>query len=157
MERKWGNSMKKRVIFDIYSDENYEDLENNLQEVVCDYLSSNQINATCQVRENRYITIHPHRKKVVLTKILQDDVYYLEKARHKVNIYTSVGDYTIYTSLKALEEELDPETFIRVHQGYIVNINEIAVLGNKQLIVNKCDKVIPVSRRNIATQKRALA
>ena len=64
--------MKKRVIFDIYSDENYEDLENNLQEVVCDYLSSQQINATCQVRENRYITIHPHRKKEVLNYLAEN-------------------------------------------------------------------------------------
>ena len=148
--------MKRRVVFDIYSDENYENLENNLREVVSDYLSSKQINATCQVRESRYITIHPHRKKEVLTKILQDDVYFLEKARHKVNIYTSVGDYTIYSSLKQLEEELDPNIFVRVHQGYIVNINEVAVFGSKQLIVNKCDKVIPVSRRNISKIKKAL-
>ena len=148
--------MKKRMVFDIYSDENYEDLESCLQEVVCDYLSGNQIDATCEVKENRYITIHPHRKKEVLTKILQDDVYFLEKARHKVNIYTSVGDYTIYSSLKQLEEELDPDTFVRVHQGYIVNIHQIAVLGDKQVIVNKCDKVIPVSRRNLSKLKHAL-
>ena len=148
--------MKKRLIFDIYSDENYEDLESSLQEVVSGYLSSRQIDAKCEVKENRYITILPHRKKEVLTKILQDDVYFLEKARHKVNIYTSVGDYTIYTSLKQLEEELDPKTLIRVHQGYIVNINEVAVFGNKQLILNKSGKVIPVSRRNVAKLRRAL-
>ena len=60
--------MKKRLIFDIYSDENYEDLESSLQEVVSGYLSSRQIDAKCEVKENRYITILPHRKKEVLTK-----------------------------------------------------------------------------------------
>ncbi|MBQ3389503.1 MAG: LytTR family transcriptional regulator DNA-binding domain-containing protein [Firmicutes bacterium] len=148
--------MKKRIVFDIYSDENYEDLENSLQEIVSDYLTSKQIKATCQVRENRYITIPPHRKKEVLTKILQDDVYFLEKSRHKVNIYTSIGIYTMYSSLKQMEEILDPEVFIRVHQGYIVNINEVAAFVNKQLLLCNCEKAIPVSRRNIVKLKRAL-
>lgn len=148
--------MKKRLVFDIYSEDDYEDIETCLQEVVSEYLSSRQIDATCEVKESRYITIIPHRKKEALTKILQDNVYFLEKARHKVNIYTAVGDYTIYTSLKQLETELDPKIFLRVHQGYIVNINEVAVLGNKQLIVNKCNRVIPVSRRNLSKVKRAM-
>ena len=148
--------MKKRLVFDIYSDENYEDLENSLQEIVSDYLASNQIKATCEVRENHYISIHPHRKREVLPRILQDDVYFLEKSGHKVNIYTSVGVYTFYSSLKQMEDELDPKVFIRVHQGYIVNINEIAAFVNKQLILSKCGKAIPVSRRNIAKLRRAL-
>jgi DNA-binding LytR/AlgR family response regulator len=59
------------------------------------------------------------------------DVLYLESAKHNVLIHTLDSDYTVATSLKAMEGELEDEDFFRCNSGYLVNLRHVTgVEGN---------------------------
>jgi DNA-binding LytR/AlgR family response regulator len=59
------------------------------------------------------------------------DVLYLESAKHNVLIHTLDSDYTVATSLKAMEGELEGEDFFRCNSGYLVNLRHVTgVEGN---------------------------
>ena len=48
--------------------------------------------------------------------------------------------------MNELEKDLNPQSFIRCHNSYIVNINYIAKLYREHVIL-KNDKSIPISRK----------
>lgn len=72
------------------------------------------------------------------------DILYVEGMQNYVNIYTLKGNFMTILSLKSLEENLNPQTFIRVHKSYIVSISKIdSIDGNEIFIQNHR---IPISR-----------
>ncbi|MDO4496985.1 MAG: LytTR family DNA-binding domain-containing protein [Bacteroidales bacterium] len=80
-----------------------------------------------------------------LYKINYSDLLYIEGQHEYVSFYTTGKRITALYSLKALEENLPADKFVRVHKSYIVsiaNIQEIeqvsvTVAGNKIPIGNK--------------------
>ena len=54
------------------------------------------------------------------------DIIYLESEGDYVMIHTKSGKYLKEKTMKYFEQHLDPETFIRIHRSFIININEIS-------------------------------
>jgi two-component system LytT family response regulator len=52
-------------------------------------------------------------------------VRYITADGHNVNLHTAEGTYSMRRGMTALEAQLDPEQFIRVHRSTIVNLDAV--------------------------------
>jgi len=77
-------------------------------------------------------------------KIPFADILYVEGMQNYVNIYTLKGKFTTILSLKSLEENLDANTFIRIHKSYIVAISKIESIDGNEIFIQT--HRIPISR-----------
>lgn len=51
------------------------------------------------------------------------DVEWLQASGNYVNLHVRGRDYPLRTTMAAIEEQLDPARFVRVHRSYIVNLD----------------------------------
>jgi len=77
-----------------------------------------------------------------LYKINFDDLLYIEGQHEYVSFYTKSKRITALYSLKALEEQLPSDRFVRVHKSYIVSIRDISEI--EQLTVTVAGQKIPI-------------
>lgn len=78
----------------------------------------------------------------LLQKLNTQDILWIEAFGDYIKIQTSEKVYTVYATLKKIEEKL-PEKFVRVHRSFIVNISKITNIDPNNLEINK--KIIPIS------------
>ncbi len=79
-----------------------------------------------------------------LNHVLLDDILYFEGEGEYVRLVTATKQLLIYRRLKDIEEQLSLP-FIRVHNSYIVNIQQIDVLKDNQVYI--ASKQIPLSEK----------
>ena len=82
--------------------------------------------------------------------ISQRDIIHCESDSNYTHIHMIDGKrHTIAKTLKEVEEQLDAEEFIRVHQSHLVNFKHVSryIKGNGGHLVMKDETEIPVSRR----------
>ncbi len=77
-----------------------------------------------------------------LYKIDLEDILYIEGLKDYVKIYTGEKPVVSQISMKALEEKLPPDKFLRVHRSYIVAFRRIGSIQKNQVTVGGKD--IPV-------------
>ena len=80
-----------------------------------------------------------------LVRIELDDIKYIESQHEYIKIHlTNSAPVLTQLSLKAIEEQLSPEKFMRVHRSFIVQLNKISVIDRNRIVFD--GKVyIPVS------------
>jgi DNA-binding LytR/AlgR family response regulator len=61
-----------------------------------------------------------------------------------VTIFTQKGKYITLLYLKNVEQNLDKQSFIRIHKSYIVSIPKIEAIENNEIIIQSFR--IPISR-----------
>ena len=59
-----------------------------------------------------------------------NDILYIESQLHSVNLYVQRKSniskvYTFYSSISSLEQQLEPQGFLRIHKSYLVNMLHI--------------------------------
>lgn len=79
-----------------------------------------------------------------LTKLLLEEIQYVEADRNYCNIVTQNCKYLVVSTLKAIDNELSSAHFIRVHRSYIVNVSKVDVVTDNHLEIGR--KVIPLSK-----------
>jgi len=90
----------------------------------------------------RYIFI---KEGTQFHKVPFDDILYLESDHVYVNVYTGRKKYLVRTSLQQYLDELDTQTFVRIHRGYIVNKNKIDSIAPAQVTI--AGKALPISKK----------
>lgn len=64
-------------------------------------------------------------------RIAVDDIRYIESVRHRVDLHTLDGAFSIATTLKAMEAQLAENGFLRCHSGLLVNLRHVTgIEGN---------------------------
>lgn len=98
--------------------------------------------ATESVKESDCIYVKSDYK---LLQIKLKDIIYIEGLKDYVKIYTKNSPRPILSliSMKAMEERLPADKFIRVHRSFIVQKEEITVINRGRIIFN--DVSIPIS------------
>ncbi|KAA2243520.1 response regulator transcription factor [Chitinophaga agrisoli] len=72
-----------------------------------------------------------------LSKILFDDIYYIEGMKDYVKIVTKQKNVVTYMRMKNIEASLPADLFIRIHKSYIVQTNAIrSIMGNTAELIN---------------------
>jgi len=83
--------------------------------------------------------------------IAASEVEWLQAASNYVNLHLRGRDYPLRTTMAALESQLDPARFVRVHRSYMVNLDcvgEIEPLDSGDARITMSDGTrIPCSRR----------
>lgn len=83
-------------------------------------------------------------EKLELTKIL-----YAESVGNYVRICTEDKTFLAYLTMKSLEAQLPLDTFIKIHQSYLVNYAKIDAIDGNELKVGS--KTLPMSRNHRET------
>lgn len=80
-----------------------------------------------------------------LIQVRISDILYIEGLKDYIKIFVSGQTKAILTlmSMKAIEQALPEDTFMRVHRSYIVNTSKISIIERNHIII--ADHLIPVS------------
>ncbi len=89
-----------------------------------------------------------------------DDILSIESNGHYTRVLTAAGSQFCNLSIGDIETRLDPEHFMRVHRGYVVNLREVTQLlredGRIALRLGGSEAQIPVSRSSTAAVLKRL-
>jgi two-component system LytT family response regulator len=91
--------------------------------------------------------------------IAVDDIDWIEAQDYCAAVHVADAVHVIRQSLTALEAELDPARFVRIHRGAMVNVARIRELrhgANELLVVLHSGVRLPVSRRRREALERLL-
>ncbi len=89
-----------------------------------------------------------------VTKLVCDEIISIDAAGNYMCINTTKKTWIQRTTLKAIYEKLDIETFFQIHRSIIINkdhVNEIISLGNSRYKIklsNNCEVISSTSYRN---------
>ena len=77
-------------------------------------------------------------------KVLYEDIIWIEGLRDyiKINLKSTKKPLIIRSSLKAIEQELHNNKFIRIHKSYLVSINEITAVRKNSIFLR--EKELPI-------------
>ena len=80
-----------------------------------------------------------------LVRVAFDDILYIEGLKDYVKVHLKSDSKPLLslTSLKALEEKLPPNRFMRVHRSFIVSLDQIGAVTRNTIQIG--DSTIPVS------------
>lgn len=80
-----------------------------------------------------------------IRRINFNDILYIEGLKDYIKVYTTGDDKPVLSlnSIKALEQKLPAEKFMRVHRSYIINLDKIETIERSRIIFGKT--YIPVS------------
>lgn len=88
--------------------------------------------------------------------VLLDRLLYIESRLHQLTFYIMEGrlvSYTLNATLNALEQELAPDGFLRLHQSYLANMKHIeGICRYKALLDNGIELDIPKARYRAVEQ-----
>jgi len=90
-----------------------------------------------------------YQTKKDIKKVCIKEIVYFESSLKKIKIVLLDKEDFFYSNFDSIKEKL-PKTFISPHGSFLVNFDKIERISKQDLTM--CNgKVIPVSRRNIAT------
>ncbi|MET1053685.1 MAG: LytTR family DNA-binding domain-containing protein [Pedobacter sp.] len=89
-----------------------------------------------EAKNDTYFFVNPGIKGKML-KINFNDVEFIEGLNNYIVIHTPPNNHIIYLTMKEIESGLPPETFIRIHKSYIVNINKVTLMEGNKIMINK--------------------
>ncbi len=72
------------------------------------------------------------------------DILYIESVGDYVRYFTPAKHYLTHSTLKAVEEKMNPKHFLKVHRSYIVNMSKIKDIQDNSIVIES--KVIPISK-----------
>jgi DNA-binding LytR/AlgR family response regulator len=81
----------------------------------------NKVKTPAQPRKET-ISIHSDKKTVIIPL---NEILFIESQKEYISIQTTSGKHVSKYALSKIEEELNPEKFLRVHRSFIVAIEQI--------------------------------
>lgn len=83
-------------------------------------------------------------------KVMFDDIIWIEGLGDyvKVNLKSTKKPIVVRTSLKAIETELPPNKFIRIHKSYIIAISEITAVRKNSVFIKEMELPVGETFRN---------
>jgi diguanylate cyclase len=90
-----------------------------------------------------------------------DRIVSIQAEEHYSRVFTTDADYFCSLSVSELEARLDPESFLRVHRSYIVNLQRATSYERRNdqaviLLEGSEPRAVPVSRSNVPKLRAAL-
>jgi two-component system, LytTR family, response regulator len=77
-------------------------------------------------------------------KVLYEEILFVEASQNYCFIYTTRTKLITLTSMRALEEQLPADKFLRVQKSYIVSVDRIQSLAGNEITIDKFK--IPISK-----------
>lgn len=87
-------------------------------------------------------------------KLRVEDIRYLESLENYVQLFTTQGQFIVYSTLRELEQKLPDPPFFRTHRSHVVNLDQVQGYEEGCVIIGK--DAVPVSRSCKDELKRRL-
>jgi two-component system LytT family response regulator len=105
-----------------------------------------------------------HRERLVArlgdrsSVIAVEDIDWIEAQDYCAAVHVNSAVHLVRHSLAALEAELDPARFVRIHRSAMVNVSRVSELrhGSELVVVLRSGERLPVSRRRREALERVL-
>ena len=81
------------------------------------------------------------------------DVVWLEMRRHTATIQVGDRAYEVRRTMEALETELDDDRFFRCHRSYLVNLDRVRTLEERDFLMEDGTR-IPISAKRLAEARQ---
>lgn len=94
-------------------------------------------------RDTRILLNLPEGKK----RIAPSQIRYVEVNGHRLIYHTTEGNYAVYGSMKAVEEQLSDQVFSRCNHCYLVNLNFVTAVGAISVMLGKEELQLSRSRK----------
>lgn len=89
-----------------------------------------------------------------LSKILFEDILYIEGMKDYIKIVTKQKNIVTYMRMKSIEQVLPSDHFIRIHKSYIIHVSAIKfILGNSIELHNNESIIISKQYKQILNEK----
>lgn len=75
-----------------------------------------------------------HQNKMV--RLPFDQILFAEASRAYCRVVTTEGEYLLSMSLRALQDELPEQLFLRVHRSYLVNLRKIDEIDSDEILLS---------------------
>lgn len=79
-----------------------------------------------------------------------EDILWFEADGYNIKIFTQAESFKLRKTMKEIEEKLDPETFVRIHRSYIINMDYIKEIQEwfkgDYLVILKNGKKLTISK-----------
>lgn len=126
------------------------------------YIRKNEFNSKIENTINRIIyKTNMNNKKVIFNNsdgrfyISPKNIIYFESLNHSIYIYEENQKVLKVTnSLNQLEQDFSIYDFIRIHSGYLVNLDYVYSIESISVVLST-NKVLPVSRHRLKEVKQA--
>lgn len=70
-------------------------------------------------------------------KILHQEILFIEASQNYSIIHTPRGKFITLTALRAIEEQLPPAKFLRVHKSFIVSVEQIQGVSGNEITITQ--------------------
>ncbi len=89
-----------------------------------------------------------------IIKVNLKDIIYIESLKNYIRVNMVNENIVVYKSISALQKELPPSKFLRIHRSFIIGIDYIESFSPSKLAVNKTE--LPIGRKYKDEVKRSL-
>lgn len=79
------------------------------------------------------ITIHAEKKTIILSV---DEILFIESQKEYIKVQTTSKAYLTKYALTKIEEELNPDQFLRTHRSFIINIKHLKAFNATEVEVS---------------------
>ena len=107
--------------------------------------------STTKDADTQHIFIKSNLKK---RKVYTKDIKWVEALGDYVKLITNHGSFVILSTMKAFENELPSNKFLRIHKSYIINLKKVERYNSKFVEIENSQ--IPLSRNKKTTLSDAL-
>lgn len=83
------------------------------------------------------------------------DIIYFEGQANYLAIHTSNGIYKMRSTMAAVEEELKSSGFLRIHKGFLINLEHIRILKTEELEMDN-GVVLPIGKSYSEEAKKGI-
>lgn len=96
-------------------------------------------------RNKGYIHVLAKGKELI---VQEEDIRYIERKGRNTQIVCSGRTIEIPEKLAELEKKLDPISFVRCHNSFIVNLKAVREISRTEIVLED-EKIIPISRNRL--------
>ena len=101
--------------------------------------------------DDEHIFVRSNFRKV---RVDYKDILWIEALGDYIKLITEKKNILVLTSMKAFEQRLPEDQFLRIHKSYIISLKRIEKFNNT--VVEVCGKQMPLSRKRKAKFMSAL-
>jgi DNA-binding LytR/AlgR family response regulator len=96
------------------------------------------------------LTIHSEKKTVILPV---DEIVFIESQKEYIKVQTTTKSYLSKYALTKIEEELDPDQFLRVHRSFIIHLKYLKAFNASEVEVGNSVITVGGNYKDAVAQK----
>ena len=87
--------------------------------------------------------------------LAQSEILYFEGQANYLAIHTTGGQYRMRSTMSGVEEELKNSGFLRIHKGFLVNLEHIRILKTEELELDN-GEILPIGKSYSESAKKSI-